>query len=86
MGEGMNLQAAGTAIFCDLDWVPANNLQAEDRIHRGDIKKSPNIVRLYHPKTVDEDIWATCARKDDLIDEAIGSAETIRNMLLRRGG
>ena len=85
MGEGMNLQAASTAIFCDLDWVPANNLQAEDRIHRGDIKKSPNIIRLYHPDTVEADVWATCLRKEGVIDETIGTAEVIRNMMLRRG-
>ncbi len=85
MGEGMNLQAASTAIFCDIDWVPANNEQAEDRIHRGDIKSSPNIIRLIHPKTVETDIWATCRRKEVIKNSAIGSAETIRNMILRKG-
>ncbi len=84
MGEGMNLQAAGTAIFTDIDWVPANNEQAEDRIHRGRLVRSPNIIRLYHPNTVETDIWATCRRKEGIIDEAVGSAETIRNLLLRR--
>lgn len=85
MGEGMNLQAASTAIFCDIDWVPANNMQAEDRIHRGLIKKSPNIIRLHHPNTVETDIIATCKRKEEITDRSIGSIETIRNMLLRKG-
>ena len=85
MGEGMNLQAASTAIFCDIDWVPANNEQAEDRIHRGAIKTSPNIIRLKHPDTIETDIWATCRRKEEIKDRAIGSVETIRNMILRRG-
>jgi len=84
MGEGMNLQAASTAIFCDIDWVPANNEQAEDRIHRGEIKKSPNIIRLKHPDTIETDIWATCRRKEEIKDNAIGSVETIRNLILRK--
>jgi SNF2 family DNA or RNA helicase len=84
MGEGMNLQSATTAVFCDIDWVPANNYQAEDRIHRSGIKTSPNIIRLYHPNTVESDIWATCERKSKIIDEAIGSAEIIRQMMLRK--
>lgn len=85
MGEGMNLQAAGTAIFTDLDWVPANNEQAEHRIgHRGGVKKeAPKIIRLYHPGTIEADIWSTCQRKEQVIDQSIGSAETIRNMILR---
>lgn len=86
MGEGMNLQSANTAIFTDIDWVPANNEQAEERIgHRGGIKKeSPRIIRLYHPDTVEMDIRATCNRKEKIKNEAIGSAETIRNLILRR--
>jgi len=83
MGEGMNLQAATTAVFCDYDWVPANNQQAEDRIHRSGIKDSPNIISLYHPNTIEEDILVTCSQKKGLIEESIGQTETMRAMLLR---
>lgn len=87
MGEGMNLQAANVAIFTDIDWVPANNEQAEHRIgHRGGVKKeAPTIIRLYHPGSVEADIWATCDRKEGVIDQSIGTVETIRAMMLRRG-
>ena len=85
MGEGMNLQAASTAIFCDIDWVPAVNKQAEDRIHRAGVKTSPVIVRLYHPGTVDADIRRTCERKERAIDSTVGQVEVIREMLLREG-
>lgn len=84
MGEGMNLQAATTAIFLDIDWVPAVNQQAEDRLHRAGIKKSPTIIRLYHPGTVEEDIRLTCSRKERIIDETVGQVEVMRNMLLRQ--
>lgn len=85
MGEGLNLQAASTAIFCDVDWVPAVNAQAEDRIHRGGITESPTIIRLFHPGTVEADIRSTCARKSKIIEETTGQVEVIRQMLLRRG-
>lgn len=85
MGEGMNLQAATTAIFTDLDWVPAVNKQAEERIHRGDIKKSPNVIRLIHPNTVEQDILSTLYRKERITSKATGQVETIRNLLRRRG-
>lgn len=85
MGEGMNLQAATTAIFCDLDWVPAVNQQAEERIQRGDIKKSPNVVRLYHPDTIEQDIMAVLHRKERITSKATGQVEAIRNLLSRKG-
>src|SRR5262249_3326827 len=33
-GTGLTLTRASTALFVDLDWTPANNLQAEDRLCR----------------------------------------------------
>lgn len=84
MGEGLNLQAASTAIFCDMDWVPAVNYQAEDRIHRGNITQSPAIIRLFHPGTVEADIRSTCRRKGKIIEDTTGQVEVVRQMMLRR--
>lgn len=83
MGEGMNLQAATVAVFCDRDWVPDANRQAEDRLHRDGIKKSPVILTLYHPNTIEDDIRATCAKKSKLINETVGQVEVVRRMLER---
>ena len=85
MGEGLNLQAASTAIFTDIDWVPAVNEQAEDRIHRGLIKESPTIIHLLHPNTIESDIRAACLRKDKIVGETAGQVEVLREMILRRG-
>jgi len=85
MGEGLNLQTATTAIFCDQDWVPAVNLQAEDRIHRGGITESPTIVRLFHPGTVESDIHSACLKKERIVGETAGQVEVVRAMLLRKG-
>lgn len=83
MGEGMNLQAATVAIFCDIDWVPAVNNQAEDRIHREGITTSPTILRLYHPGTIEDDIRVVCSRKARIERETVGRVEVVRNMLCR---
>ena len=84
MGEGTDgLQAATVEIFCDIDWVPAVNEQAEDRVHRGEITESPTIIRLYHPNTVEADIRAACRKKERIINETVGRVEVIRQMLLR---
>lgn len=85
MGEGLNLQAARTVVFADIDWVPAVNEQAEDRVHRGEITESPTIIRLYHPGTVDADVRAACRRKEKIVNETVGRVETVRNILTRHG-
>jgi len=84
-GEGMNLQKASTAIFTDVDWVPYNNIQAEDRIHRGEIKESPNIIRIYHPGTIEDDIRSVCRLKERSFNTTTGQAETVRRMVNRKG-
>lgn len=53
-GTGLNLQNADTAIFLDRDWSPANNLQAEDRIHRiGQESESVHIIDIMAKDTID---------------------------------
>jgi len=83
MGESLNLQTASTAIFCDRDWTPAVNEQAEDRIHRGEIKESPTIITLYHPNTIESDILSVCKQKKKIEKETVGRVEVLRRMLNR---
>jgi len=83
MGEGTNFETCTTAIFCDLDWVPAVNKQAEERIHRQTTKTSPNVIHLYHPNTVETDIMRTLHMKEAITAKATGQVETIRNLLRR---
>jgi len=86
MGESLNLQSATVAVFCDRDWVPAVNEQAEDRIHRGNIQNSPTIINLYHPNSIDEDIMAVCERKKRIEKETVGRVEVLRRMMMRKEG
>jgi SNF2 family DNA or RNA helicase len=45
-GKGTNLSEASVALFVDMDFVPANNIQAENRIDRPEQTK-PMTIRYY---------------------------------------
>lgn len=69
-GVGLTLTAASTVVFAELDWVPANISQAEDRCHR--IGQIDNVT-VYHI-VVDGSMDAMLANriiaKQDVIDRA----------------
>lgn len=44
--KGGNVSDASVVLFVDMDWVPANNIQAENRIDRPE-QKNPMTVRYY---------------------------------------
>lgn len=52
-GTGLTLTAAETAIFVERDWTPANNMQAEDRLHRIGQENTVTIVNIEAAGTVD---------------------------------
>jgi SWI/SNF-related matrix-associated actin-dependent regulator 1 of chromatin subfamily A len=52
-GVGLNLTAATHVIFQDLDWVPANHLQAEDRCYRIGQDKQVTVEYLLAKGTLD---------------------------------
>ena len=52
-GVGLNLTAATHVIFQDLDWVPANHLQAEDRCYRIGQDKQVTVEYLLASGTLD---------------------------------
>jgi hypothetical protein len=69
--EGINLQSAHVMIFCDLNWVPANNEQAFGRIRRrGQTKECLyELMIIGHP--LDRRIAEINIRKEKLSREAI---------------
>ncbi len=70
-GIGINLTAANLVVFNDLDWVPANHWQAEDRAHRIGQKRSVNVTYMIARGTIEEFVRTVLERKSRLVDDLI---------------
>lgn len=53
-GTGITLHRASTVVFLDRSWSPADNLQAEDRLHRIGQKSAVQVIVLEAEGTVDQ--------------------------------
>ena len=62
-GVGITLTAATHVIFNDLDWVPGNHWQAEDRIYRIGQTRPAFVTYLYVPETLDDFVAALLEAK-----------------------
>ena len=67
-GIGLTLTAAGTVILYDPSWNPAVERQAMDRAHRIGQDKPVFVHHLITEGTVETQIEAIQARKQDLAD------------------
>lgn len=79
-GVGITLTAADTVLFTDLDWVPANHLQAEDRAHRIGQKNNVNVYYLITPDTIEEEIWKLLRRKEKVVNQILDGKEDVRRV------
>jgi hypothetical protein len=70
-GVGLNLHAASTAIFIELDWNPAKLSQAEDRLCRIGQKKMVHVVHLVLDGTLDVNICKRVLSKMAVVDKAL---------------
>lgn len=75
-GEAITLTRADTAIFVELDWVPAALLQAEDRIHRVGQKSSCQIIQLI--ARLPDDVF----NLDDMMVDLLGSKRAVIGSVL----
>jgi SWI/SNF-related matrix-associated actin-dependent regulator of chromatin subfamily A-like protein 1 len=66
-GVGINLTAARQVVFNDLDWVPANHWQAEDRAYRIGQTNTVHATYICAEDTVDEFVAALLHIKEDII-------------------
>lgn len=62
-GTGLTLTAANTLIFVEYSWVPSENRQAADRIHRIGQENNCLVYFATVPDSVDEDIIKVVKRK-----------------------
>ena len=70
-GVGINLTAARQVVFNDLDWVPANHWQAEDRAHRIGQTGRVNVVYMVARKTLEEFVRTVLDTKARLVDDVV---------------
>jgi hypothetical protein len=66
-GVGLNLTAARQVVFNDLDWVPANHWQAEDRAYRIGQQGTVNVNYLVAAGTIDEFVSTLLEAKAQLV-------------------
>jgi SWI/SNF-related matrix-associated actin-dependent regulator of chromatin subfamily A-like protein 1 len=70
-GTGLNLTAARQVVFNDLDWVPANHWQAEDRAYRIGQTGVVNVTYVVAEDTLDQFVQAVLETKATLVDAVI---------------
>ena len=70
-GVGLTLTAASTVIFAELDWVPANVTQAEDRCHRIGQHDSVLVQHLVVDGSLDARMAKALVAKQALADKAL---------------
>lgn len=70
-GVGLTLTKAWKALFVDLDWTPALNAQAEDRICRIGQTKPCEIVRMVSDHPLDTHVLKLLSNKIELFNNAI---------------
>lgn len=69
-GVGITLTHAHQAVFIDMDWTPAMNLQAEDRLCRIGQTRGVVITRLIAEHPLDERLVSVLIRKQTLLEAA----------------
>jgi SNF2 family DNA or RNA helicase len=70
-GVGLTLTAAAHVVFAELDWVPGNMSQAEDRCHRIGQQESVLVQHLVVDGSLDARMAHTLVRKQAVLDAAL---------------
>ena len=70
-GVGLTLTAASNVVFAELDWVPANLMQAEDRCHRMGQTDSVLVQHLVVDGSLDSTIAHRVVSKQSVIEQGL---------------
>jgi len=70
-GVGLTLTSASLVVFAELDWVPGNMSQAEDRVHRIGQTDSVLIQHVVIDGSIDATMAHTLVSKQAVIDGAL---------------
>lgn len=71
-GFGITLTAADLAVFAEMDWVPGNVLQAEDRLHRIGQKSNVLVQYLVVNDSLDARVIQALVGKIHVIEQTLG--------------
>lgn len=81
-GVGLTLTAADTAVFAEYDWVPANLLQAEDRINRiGQMSEVTYYHYLTSKDPIERLLLDKILEKAALADAVLGGESGLKEAL-----
>lgn len=75
-GVGITLTAASHVVFAELDWVPGNMTQAEDRLHRIGQRESVLVQHLVLEGSIDAHMAKTLIDKQATLDAALDNDTT----------
>jgi hypothetical protein len=70
-GVGITLTASSSVVFAELDWVPGNISQAEDRCHRIGQTESVLVQHIVLEDSLDAKLAQTIVSKQRVIDQAL---------------
>lgn len=76
-GVGITLTASSHVVFAELDWVPGNLSQCEDRCHRIGQRDNVLVQHLVLESSLDYKIATAIVAKQRIIDEALNRKETV---------
>jgi len=62
-GQGLTLTAADLIVFAELQWTPANLIQAEDRVHRIGQVNHTTIYYIVAKGSLDDQMWPLISQK-----------------------
>uniref|UniRef100_A0A8C9W0J3 RAD54 homolog B n=1 Tax=Scleropages formosus TaxID=113540 RepID=A0A8C9W0J3_SCLFO len=74
-GVGLNLVGASHLILYDIDWNPANDIQAMARVWRDGQRKTVHIYRLLTTGTIEEKIYQRQVSKQGLSGAVVDSSK-----------
>ena len=72
-GTGLNLPAAATLLFNNYDWVAANNIQCESRVHRLTQTRDVECIYMLFNDSISEEMFDKVIYKAYLMDQTIKS-------------
>lgn len=82
MGVGLTLTAASRVIFMELDDVPGNVTQAEDRAHRIGQQDNVLVEHLIVTGTLDAVMARNCVAKQEIIERALDKQKKPKTALI----